>query len=88
VIVPLYVREQLFARRQDNDDVLGALTVPALITHGGSDRIVLPDAAEQHAALIGHARNSVYRDTGHAPFAEDPDRFNRELREFAGSCRR
>ena len=87
VIVPPYVREQLFARRQDNDDVLGALTVPALITHGDSDRVVLPAAGEQHAALIPRSRHSVYRDTGHAPFLEDPDRFNRELREFAETCR-
>jgi pimeloyl-ACP methyl ester carboxylesterase len=66
--------------------VLSAIRVPTLITHGGADEIVLPAVAEQHAALIPHAVQSVYPGVGHAPFAEAPDRFNRELREFASAA--
>jgi pimeloyl-ACP methyl ester carboxylesterase len=35
------------------------------------------------AAKLPQAQLSVYPDTGHAAFAEQPVRFNRELAEFA-----
>jgi pimeloyl-ACP methyl ester carboxylesterase len=87
VVVPPYVREGLLSRAVDNDDVLGRLRVPVLITHGAEDRVVLPAAAEQHAALIPHARTSFHPGVGHVPFWQDADRFNRELRDFAGQVR-
>jgi non-heme chloroperoxidase len=83
VIVPPFVREQLAARTVENDDVLQNITVPALITHGNKDEIVLPLAGEQHAALIPGAKHSVYENVGHSPFAENAKRFNQELRQFA-----
>jgi non-heme chloroperoxidase len=85
-IVPPRVRQALFSREIENDDLLPTISVPTLITHGDSDEILLPAVAEQHAALIPHAVHSVYPDVGHAPFAEAPDRFNRELREFASAA--
>jgi pimeloyl-ACP methyl ester carboxylesterase len=81
-IVPPHVREALFSRTLDSDDLLPGLRKPVLITHGQDDAIVLPVAAEQHAAAIPHARLSLYPRVGHAPFWEDADRFNRELREL------
>jgi pimeloyl-ACP methyl ester carboxylesterase len=84
-IVPPRVRQALFSREIENDDLLTTISVPTLITHGDCDEIVLPAAAEQHAALIPHAVHSVYPNIGHATFAEAPDRFNRELREFASA---
>lgn len=86
VIVPPQVRKRLFTRRVNSDDVLRALTLPVLVTHGDADRVVLPVAGERHAGLVRHAVHSVYPGVGHAPFAEDPQRFNRELRAFAASC--
>jgi non-heme chloroperoxidase len=82
-IVPPFVRKQLFARAIENDDVLQNLTVPALITHGDKDEIVLPLAGEQLAALIPDAKLSVYENVGHSPFAENAKRFNQELLQFA-----
>jgi non-heme chloroperoxidase len=82
-IVPPFVREQLFARAIENDDVLQNLTVPALVTHGAKDEIVLPLAADQLAALIPDAKLSVYENVGHSPFAENAKRFNQELLQFA-----
>ena len=35
------------------------------------------------AAKVPGARVSVYPESGHSPFAEEPERFNRELIEFA-----
>ena len=84
-IVPPYVREALFSRSLENDDLLPRLRQPVLITHGQDDAIVRPTAAEQHATAIPHARLSLYPRVGHAPFWEDADRFNRELRELVAS---
>ena len=60
---------------------------PALVSHGQRDAIALVDAtARVHAALLPNARLSLYPDAGHAPYLEDPERFNRELRELARSA--
>ena len=83
-VVPPHVRQGLLSRALDNDDVLTRLSVPVLITHGEEDRVVLRAAAEQHAGTIRHARTSYYPGVGHATFWEDAERFNRELRDFAG----
>jgi pimeloyl-ACP methyl ester carboxylesterase len=86
-VVPPHVRQGLLSRAVDNDDVLARLSIPVLITHGAEDRVVLPAAAEQHAATIPHARASYYPGVGHALFWEDAGRFNQELRDFAGQVR-
>ena len=83
-VVPPHVRQGLLSRALDNDDVLARLSHPVLITHGVEDRVVLRAAAAKHAGSIPHARTSSYPGVGHAPFWEDAERFNRELRELAG----
>jgi pimeloyl-ACP methyl ester carboxylesterase len=84
VIVPPYVREALFSRQLLNDDVLRGMQKPALITHGEQDAIGLVDTtARVHMELLPNAQLSLYPNVGHAPFLEDYERFNRELREFA-----
>jgi pimeloyl-ACP methyl ester carboxylesterase len=86
-VVPPHVRQGLLSRALDNDDVLARLSRPVLIAHAEADRVVLRAAAEQHARTIPHARTSYYPGVGHALFWEDAERFNRELREFAGQVR-
>jgi pimeloyl-ACP methyl ester carboxylesterase len=83
MIVPPYVRQGLFSRALENDDLLPQIRKPVLITHGEKDALVLLTAAQQHAAAIRQARTSFYPNAGHAPFWEDAPRFNRELRAFA-----
>jgi pimeloyl-ACP methyl ester carboxylesterase len=85
MIVPPYVRQGLFSRSLENDDLLPRIRKPVLITHGEKDALVLSTAAQQHAAAIRQARTSFYPNVGHAPFWEDAPRFNRELRAFAES---
>ena len=80
---PPAVREAMQRRRLDNDDVLATLTLPVLITHGTGDAIVLPLSSEHNARAIPNARLSLYPGIGHTPFVEDPERFERELRELA-----
>ena len=54
--VPSYVRQALFARSFDNDDLLPNIRKPVLITHGVDDAVVRPAVIEQQLARIGHAQ--------------------------------
>ena len=83
LMTPPRVRKALFGRKMRNDDVLAGVTVPVLVTHGERDIIVHPDSAKHIAAVVKTARTSLYPDAGHAAFFEAPQRFNRELAEFA-----
>ena len=82
MVVPPEVRHALISRDVDNDDVLSALTIPVLVTHGRSDNIVLDSMAEHIVTVCATAQPSWYDDIGHMPFLEDADRFNRELADF------
>jgi pimeloyl-ACP methyl ester carboxylesterase len=81
--VPPYVRQALFSRSLDNDDVLAKLSKPLVITHSVDDRIVFPSAADQIASVVPHAQIDKLSGVGHAPFWEDAAGFNARLREFA-----
>jgi non-heme chloroperoxidase len=80
--VPPYVREALFSRSFNNDDLLAKIRKPVLITHGAKDAAVKPAAAEQHKARIAHAELHMMSDAGHAPFWDDAAGFNKRLRAF------
>jgi non-heme chloroperoxidase len=77
--VPARIRANLGAREIDGDDVLRALEVPLLVSHGRADTVVLPAMAEHVLAICPVAEASWYDGVGHTPFLEDPERFNREL---------
>jgi pimeloyl-ACP methyl ester carboxylesterase len=84
-VVPPHVRERLFARSVIHDKTLARMQKPMILTHGEQDKIVLPEAARQHASLVKQAQISWYPEVGHAPFWEDSERFNHELQFFARS---
>jgi pimeloyl-ACP methyl ester carboxylesterase len=73
------IRGSLAAREIDGDDVLRALEVPLLVTHGRWDTIVLPAMAEHVVATCPTAEASWYEGAAHVPHLEEPERFNREL---------
>jgi non-heme chloroperoxidase len=85
--VPARVRGNLAAREIDDDDVLRALTVPVLVTHGRADSVVLPAMAEHILATCPAAEASWYDGVGHVPHIEAPERFNRELAELTRRAR-
>jgi non-heme chloroperoxidase len=87
VVVPAAIRANLFARQMDCDDVLGALTVPLLVTQGRADTVVLPAMAEHILTTCPTAEASWYEGVGHVPFLEEPERFNRELAELTRRVR-
>jgi pimeloyl-ACP methyl ester carboxylesterase len=86
--VPPYVRQALLSRTIDNDDAWRRVTCPVLVSHGDVDAVVFPSVARELAELAPNARLSMYDGAGHVVFAEDPVRFNRELRLFVDSIHR
>ena len=78
--VPPYVRQALFSRAFDNDDLLPKIQKPVLIVHGARDAIVKPAVVDQHQAGLAHARVEMMPNVGHAPFWEDAATFNGHLR--------
>jgi pimeloyl-ACP methyl ester carboxylesterase len=86
VSVPPYVRQGLFSRAFDNDDLLPRIRKPVLITQGAKDAIVKPEAVDQHKAGLAHAQIDIVPDAGHAPFWDDSSAFNQRLRAFVEMC--
>ena len=80
--VPPVVRQALFSRVLDNDDLLATIRKPVLITHGAADAIVRPSVVDQHRASIRHAEVDIMPQAGHAPFWDDADAFNHRLGAF------
>lgn len=83
--VPPHVRQALFSRSFDNDDLLRRIRKPALVLHGAEDAVVKVSIVEQHQAGMPHAQVEVMSQAGHAPFWEDSVRFNEHLRQFCRS---
>jgi len=82
VVVPPYVRQALFSRSFDNDDLLPRIRKPVLLMHGAEDAIVTPAVIDQHKAGMAHAQIRVMANAGHAPFWDDATTFNQYLRAF------
>lgn len=84
VMVPRFTRYACTMRKAvDFTPVISGLDVPILATYGTKDTIALPIAGEHIVKVCKRANGSFYDGAGHAPFIEDPERFNRELAEFA-----
>lgn len=81
--VPAPVRAALVAREIDSDEVLAALAIPILVSHGREDTVILPAMGQHILSKCSGATASWYPETGHCPFLEAPDRFNEELSQFA-----
>ena len=66
----------------DIREQLRSVRVPMLITVGRHDWITPPAAAEEIAALVPGAQLTVFEDSGHSPHLEEPERFQRLVRDF------
>ena len=80
--VPAYVRQALFSRVLDNDDLLPKVGKPVLIVHGLHDAIVKPSIVERHGTALPHAKVELMPHAGHAVFWDDAAGFNETLRAF------
>ncbi|SFU59392.1 Pimeloyl-ACP methyl ester carboxylesterase [Methylobacterium sp. 174MFSha1.1] len=70
----------------DLEPVFAAYDGPVLLTHGAHDRLVRPAMAERIRALKPGRRLSVFEESGHSPFYEEPERFGRELAAFVAAA--
>jgi non-heme chloroperoxidase len=70
-------------RELDFAPLLQEIRVPLLVSHGRSDTVVLPSMADYILKHCKTAEASWYDGVGHAPFLEEPLRFNTELKQFA-----
>ena len=84
VRTPPYVRQALFARAFDNDDLLPNVRIPVLISHGTADRVVKLLAAEQIKASVPHAQLHVVENAEHTLFWDQAQVYNDSLRALAG----
>ncbi len=82
VSVPPHVRQGLFSRTLDNDDLLPKIRKPALITHGAADAVVTLAVIEKQMNRIPNVQTHVMADVGHACFWDDPAAYNDRLRKF------
>jgi len=55
---------------------------PILLTHGVHDRLVRVAMSERIEAIHPNSRLSLFSESGHSPFYEEPVRYGRELAQF------
>jgi non-heme chloroperoxidase len=85
--LPRYARAAMLGMPLDNMDLLERLSVPTLFSTGSADTSVPATQLEPLTRKLPRSTLSVYEGAGHAAFAEQPRRFNRELMTFVDSVR-
>jgi non-heme chloroperoxidase len=83
LMLPAYARRHMFDRPIANMDLIPNIRAPLWIVVGGKDGSTPEGQARELARKVPSARVSVYPDSGHSPFAEEPDRFNHELMKLS-----
>ncbi len=83
MMLPVYARRAMMSRQFSNQDLLDNLSIPVLMALGEHDLSAQGDGATNLAAQHANFRLSLYGDSGHSVFYEQPERFNKELRDFA-----
>lgn len=68
--------------RADVRPDLHALKIPILLLHGVEDIYISIEAARWVDAAVPSARIVEFTESGHAPFLEEPDKFNAQLLAF------
>ena len=82
VSVPPHVRQGMFSRAFDNDDLLPKIRKPVLITYGEADAVVSLAAIDRQMKRITTAQIQVMAGAGHACFWDEPVEFNQSLGKF------
>lgn len=72
----------------DLEPVFKAYAGPILLTHGVHDRLVRLAMSERIQAIHANSRLSVFAESGHSPFHEEPVRYGRELAAFVAAASR
>ena len=66
----------------DQRELLPKIDVPVLICQGAHDAVVDPAISKVAAELLPNSRLVEFEESGHAPFLEERERFNKELLAF------
>ena len=82
MFAPPQIRAWCRGRSEDFRPALQSVTKPALIMHGGQERVCVEPIFEAVKASMPDAEVALYPEAGHAPFWEVPDAFNRDLADF------
>lgn len=85
MLVHPQVRANLIGREEDFTPDLAKIKKPVLVTYGTDDTVVLPLMAKTIRDYVPNCQMSEYPGAGHAPFIEEPVRFNAELGAFCAS---
>jgi len=70
---------------RDYRDVLPVIDVPTLVCAGADETWRSVASVEYAAELVPDADFVLFAESGHCPTVEEPERFNRVLREFVAS---
>jgi pimeloyl-ACP methyl ester carboxylesterase len=70
---------------QDYRDLLPAIDLPTLICWGEHDRLLPVSGAQYMREHLRGARLELFDESGHCPFLEESDKFNRVVQEFLDS---
>jgi pimeloyl-ACP methyl ester carboxylesterase len=65
-----------------SEESLNSLKRPVLIVQGEKDSLVTKSMALYAHGLVQNSKIKMYSESGHAPFYEEPARFNEDLRSF------
>lgn len=84
-LVPPHVRKAILSRKPLENPELVKITKPIVITHGLEDKLSLPKTAELGKKRYPDAKLSLFPQVGHAPFWENTERFNQEIRDLLRS---
>lgn len=71
--------------KQNLCPVLPSITQPTLIIHGAHSQLYGSGTAEYLASALPNARTIRFDGSAHAPQLEQPELFNRSIRDFAAS---
>lgn len=79
-----------FVRTQTSDlePVFKAYAGPILLTHGVHDRLVRVAMSERIKFVHANSRLSLFSESGHSPFYEEPLRYGKELAAFVAAANR
>ncbi len=67
---------------QDYRDLLPSIDIPTLVCWGRHDTLLPVSGAAYVNELIQAARVTLFEDSGHCPFLEESEKFNRTLDDF------
>lgn len=80
-----YMNQLIAVMAFDTEARVSAITVPTLVITGDQDICVLPQNSKNLADKLPNARLVIIEGAGQAVFMEQPEEFNRVVREFLHS---